>query len=95
MIKKIFAVALMGTLCGCVGNTSDKTPQTQIGKLNSCMLDKAYDMNKDNSLFKADKWTTARQILTGCEHKLNINSHDVNEKQSLNIIVSVIDSMRQ
>lgn len=71
-----------------------KTPETVRGQLNRCMLDRVYDLKAENRLSGADKWTTAREILGFCKRKLRIYGSEINDTQSLNIIVSLIDSMK-
>ena len=96
MLKKTFIIGLALTLGACSWLPKDegKTPQTQIGQLNSCMLNQVYDMKEAGTLFKSDKWTTSRAILNTCERRLNIPGSSINETQSMNIVGSVIDSLR-
>lgn len=96
MIKQtaILSIILGITACAFLPKDEGKTPQTSIGQLNSCMLDQVYDMKAAGTLFKSDKWTTARAVLNTCEKRLNIPGSSINETQSMNIVGSVIDSLR-
>ncbi len=96
MLKKItitsFAIAL--TACSLFGNDEGKTPQTKIGQLNSCMFNKVYDMKAAGTLFQSGTWTTSRSILTACEKELNVPGSSINETQSMNIVGSLIESLK-
>ncbi len=96
MIKQTATIGLVLAVAACslLKKDEGKTPQTQIGQLNSCMLNQVYDMKAAGTLFQSDKWTTSRSILTACERKLKIAGSSINEKQSMNIVGSVIDSLR-
>ena len=96
MIKQtaIIGLVLAVSACSLLAKDEGKTPQTQIGQLNSCMLNQVYDMKAAGTLFQSDKWTTARSILNTCEKRLNIADSSINETQSMNIVGSVIDSLK-
>ncbi len=96
MLKKLAIIALVALSSACVSTKDEgKTPQTLSGKFNSCMLNSIYDLKDSGKLFYRDKWSTAHDIMKSCERKLHISSSEINEKQSINIIVSVIDSLRK
>ena len=95
MSKELLAIILGISVAACSwNNNADKTPRTVSGQLNGCMLNEAYDLKDQGRLFGRDKWSVAHDIMRECERKLRISSSEINEKQSLNIIVSVIDSLR-
>ena len=95
MLKKILIVAAIAATVACtLPRDEGKTPQTVSGKLNGCMLNKAHDLNAQGKLFHHDKWSVARDIMKECERDLHIASSEINERQAMNIIVSVIDSLR-
>ncbi|MBQ1612590.1 MAG: hypothetical protein II085_03855 [Alphaproteobacteria bacterium] len=96
MIKQIsvMGLALAVAACSSLFKDEGKTPQTKIGQLNSCMLTKVYDMKDAGTLFRSGTWTTARNILDTCEKELNISGSSINETQSMNIVSSVIESLK-
>lgn len=94
MLKKMLVAGLLFTAACTPAQNQGKTPETVRGQLNRCMLDRVYDLKAENRLSGADKWTTAREILGFCKRKLRIYGSEINDTQSLNIIVSLIDSMK-
>jgi len=94
MLKKFLILTAIALTAACSAPRDEgKTPQTVNGRLNGCMLNKAYDLNAQGKLFHHDKWSVARDIMKGCERELHISSSEINERQAMNIIVSVIDSL--
>lgn len=95
MLKKFLAIGTLLALAACTTVSDEgKTPRTEVGRLNGCMLDGAYDLKAAGKLAGQNKWTVARNILSSCERKLNLSPDEINETQSLNIIVSVIDTLK-
>ncbi len=94
MLKKMLVAGLLFTAACTPAQNQGKTPETVRGQLNRCMLDRVYDLKAEKRLSGADKWTTAREILGFCKRKLRIYGSEINDTQSLNIIVSLIDSMK-
>lgn len=94
MLKKILLSALLLTTACTPMQNQGKTPETIRGQLNRCLFDSAYDLNVTGTIADNDKWTTAREILSSCKRKLHISGTEINDTQSLNIIVSAIDSLR-
>ena len=95
-MKKILlltAISLMLNACA-TARDEGKTPRTQVGQLNSCMLNAIYDMKNEGTLFYNNKWTVASTVLNSCKRKLHLTSRDINETQSMSIIISVIDSLK-
>lgn len=94
MIKKFLAIIMVLSIAACASNQGqDKTPRTEIGKLNGCMLDMAYDYKAQGRIKPDKKWEQAREILNTCERKLHISSREINETQSINIIASVLATL--
>ncbi len=93
MFKKIFIISAFLICTACAG-TNSKTPQTDRGQLNSCMLSRAYTLKQSDDLFKKDKWATSREILNYCKRKLNFYNPDISETQSLNIVASYIETLK-
>ncbi|MBQ8784434.1 MAG: hypothetical protein IJZ59_00130 [Alphaproteobacteria bacterium] len=95
-MKKILLVTIISLMINACSTTRDegKTPRTQVGQLNGCMLNAVYDMKNEETLFFNNKWTVASQILNSCKRKLHLTSRDINETQSMSIIISVIDSLK-
>lgn len=94
MFKKILVAGLLFTAACTPAQNQGKTPETVRGQLNRCMLDHTYDLKYAGKLQTSDKWTTAQEILSLCKHKLHISGQEISDTQSLNIIVSTIDSLR-
>lgn len=94
MFKKFLVSALLFTAACTSTQDQGKTPETIRGQLNRCMLDRTYDLKDAGKLENTDKWTTAREILSLCKRRLHISGSEINDTQSLNIIVSTIDSLR-
>ena len=94
-MKKILMSLLIALIiCGCTTtHRNQKTPQTTIGQINSCMLREIYNRHDSNRL-KGEKWTIAQEVLTHCLHRLNTNNPQSDYTQSINIAVSVIESLR-
>lgn len=80
-------------LSGCSSTSTDKTPQTEMGKLNSCMLNEIYERHAHNSL-PNDEWTAALEVFDACRRQLNIDENKTSRTRSLNIAVSVINSLQ-
>lgn len=95
MLKKILFLTLLFTAACASTQNRGKTPETIRGQLNRCMLDRVYDLKAQNRPADADKWTTAREILGFCKRSLHISGSEINDTQSLNIIVSAIDSLNE
>ena len=93
MFKKLFIISAILACAACAA-TNTKTPQTDRGQLNSCMLSRAYTLKSSDELFKKDKWTTSREILNYCKRKLNFYDPYVSETQSLNIVASYIETLK-
>ena len=94
MLKKLILIpTIMLTACILTSNEG-KTPRTTVGQLNGCMLNQTYDLQAQGKLFERDKWSVARDIMNSCQRQLHLSSSEINEKQSMNIVVSVIDSLR-
>ena len=82
-------------ISACAHNSStDKTPQTLSGQLNSCMLKEIYS-RYDSGKLGYDRWTIAQEIFTDCKRRLKIKDRDINSIQSLNIAASTIQSLIQ
>lgn len=95
MSKLYIAVSILFILSACASQTENKTPQTKIGQLNSCMLNEAYASKENGKLARTpDNRTLAGQILNICTSKLGIANEEINRTQSLNIIVSVLKTLR-
>lgn len=96
MLKKTFIIALALTVSACslLSKNEGKTPQTKIGQLNSCMFNKVYDLKASGTLFQSGTWETSRTILNACEKELNISGTSINETQSMNIVGSLIESLK-
>ncbi len=92
MLKKMLVAGLLLTAACTPAQNQGKTPETVRGQLNRCMLDRVYDLKAETG---TDKWTTAREILGFCKRRLRIYGSEINDTQSLNIIVSTIDSLSQ
>lgn len=91
------ALVAIALLSGCINTqVENKTPYTKIGQLNSCMLDEGHRRKQSGELAnpKLDVWSTARSMLRICRSKLDISSNQIIEPQSLNIAVSIINSLR-
>ncbi|MBO7555850.1 MAG: hypothetical protein J6T72_00420 [Alphaproteobacteria bacterium] len=94
MLKKLFIATSILLCASCAATTEDKTPQTDRGQLNSCMLSRAYDLKAADKLSAKDKWQTSREILSYCKNKLNLHNSDISETQSLNIVGSYIETIK-
>ena len=94
MLKKLFIISAILACAACAGTNTSKTPQTDRGQLNSCMLNRAYTLKASDELFKKDKWVTSREILNYCKRKLNFYNPDVSETQSMNIVASYIETLK-
>ena len=94
MFKKLFIISAILACTACAGVDNTKTPQTDRGQLNSCMLRRAYDLKAADELFKKDKWQTSREIYNYCKRKLNFYDPYVSETQSLNIVASYIETLK-
>lgn len=93
MNRYITAAVFALLAAGCSSAPADKTPQTESGRLNSCMLNEIYNRQQDGTL-AADEWTAALEVFNACLHRLNLDKDSVNSTQSLNIAASVIRSLK-
>lgn len=94
MLKKMLVAGLLFTAACTPAQNQGKTPETVRGQLNRCMFDRTYDLKSEGKIAGADKWTLANEILSSCKRKLRIAGKDISDTQSLNIIVSLIDSIK-
>lgn len=83
-------------LAGCALHPADKTPKTRVGQLNSCMQEEVYRRHEAGALNSPDlnAERLAREILSLCRSRLNIDSSEFNAVQSLAIVTSTIRSLR-
>lgn len=95
MQKTTLAILATILISACTHNSStDKTPQTLNGQLNSCMLREIYS-RYDSGKLGYDRWTIAQEIFSDCKRRLKVKDSDVNSIQSLNIAASTIQSLTQ
>ncbi len=93
MNRFIVAAVFVLLAAGCASAPTDKTPQTESGRLNSCMLNEIYS-RQENGTLATDEWTAALEVLNTCLHRLNLKKDRINNTQSLNIAASVIRSLK-
>ena len=93
MTLKILVATVVLLTAGCTATTADKTPQTESGKLNSCMLSEIYD-RRDKGSLPADEWTAAADILNTCLNRLDMRENLADRSRSINIAASVIRSLQ-
>lgn len=73
--------------------SSDKTPQTKQGMLNSCMLTEADNRLKSGNLFTYGIPSAAREIAMTCIRKLSLESEGL-EGQAVLGATNILNSMK-
>lgn len=73
--------------------SSNKTPQTKQGMLNSCMLTEADNRLKSGNLFTYGIPSAAREIASACLQKLDLQSKGL-EGQAILGATNILNSMK-
>lgn len=95
MKNNLSAIIFVLLVAGCSATPADKTPQTQNGKLYSCMLERFHELKDNGTLAqKNDDWALANEIQQQCIRKLEMPADNFNTLQGMNVGVSMIRSMR-
>ncbi len=98
-MKKIcFTMFIASILCGCSSlnlyQDKSKTPKTKIGEFNSCSLYEIDELRYNNKLSESNTWTIAQEIISSCLKQLDMDREEINNTQSLNMIVSAIKALK-
>ena len=95
MKNNLSALIFVLLAAGCSAAPVDKTPQTQNGKLYSCMLERFHELKADGTLTQtSDDWALAGEIQQQCIRRLDMPADNFNTLQGMNVGVSMIRSMR-